>query len=91
MYEKFLKIKEEKSWLFYLLIIPFIVVAALEFYNRYLVNSGKKIVEKAEEKDKELEKGQIRAEEGAKFHEEEAKKAEKEREDNKVDEDWHLK
>jgi hypothetical protein len=90
MYEKFLKMKEDKPWLFWLLIIPFVIVAALEFYNRYLVNSGKKIVEDAEKKDKELEKGQMKAEAGADYHEEKAKKIEEEINNKKVDKDWHL-
>ena len=90
MYDNFLKLKEEKAWLFYLLIIPFIIVAALEFYNRYLVNSGKKVVEEAKKKDKELQKGQMKAEAGADYHEEKAKKIEEEMNNKKVDKDWHL-
>jgi len=83
MYEKFLKLKATKPWLFWLLIVPFVVVAVLEVYNKYLVGSSKKIVEKAEEKDKELKKEQQKAEE--------SKKIEEEIENIDVDEDWHLK
>lgn len=91
MYEKFLKLKEEKSWLFYLLIIPFLIVAGLEFYNRYLVNSGKQAVKDAEDKDKDLWEKQKKAEAGADYHEEKASEIEENIENNKVDENWHKK
>jgi hypothetical protein len=91
MYEKFLKLKEEKKWLFYLLIIPFLIVAALEFYNRYLVNSGKQIVKDTEEKDSKLKKDQLKAEAGGEYHKDEADKLQNEIDNKKVDEDWHLK
>ena len=90
MYEKFIKLKEDKPWLFYLLFLPFLLIAAYEMYNRYLVNSGKKIVEEAEKKDGELKKEQDKAEAGAEYHKEEADKKEKEIKED-VDKDWHLK
>jgi hypothetical protein len=90
MYEKFLKIKEDKPWLFYVLIIPFVIVAILEFYNKYLVNSGKNIVKEAEEENKQLNKQQMKAEAGADYHKEKAEKIEQEIQEKKVDKNWHL-
>lgn len=91
MYEKFLQIKQEKKWLFYLLIIPFIIIAILEFYNKYLVNSGKQAVIKAKEKDNEIEKEQKEAENKAQEHEDNANKIAEQIENTKTDKDWHLK
>lgn len=91
MYQKFLKLKKEKAWLFYLLIIPFLIVAVLEFYNKYLVNSGKEIVKKAEEQNGSLEKNQMKAEAGADYHEEKSNKIEEDINKKKVDKNWHLK
>jgi len=91
MYEKILKLKETKKWLFYLLIIPFILAAIYEFYNKYLVNSGKEIVKDAEKEDKKLKEKQIKAEKNAKYHEEAADKIEEKIDNIKVDKDWHLK
>jgi hypothetical protein len=91
MYEKFLKLKEEKAWLFWLLIIPFIFVAGLEFYNKYLVNSGKQAVKDAEKADKDLKKEQTKAELGGEYHEEKAEEIEEKINDIKTDKDWHLK
>lgn len=91
MYEKFLELKKTKPWLFWLLIIPFIVVAGLELYNKYLVGSSKKIVDDAEEKDQELKKEQDKAEAGAEYHKEESEKIGEEIESINVDENWHLK
>lgn len=91
MYDKFIKLKENKPWLFYILIIPFLIVAGLEFYNRYLINSGKRAVEEAEKKDKDLWETQKKAEAGADYHEEKAKEIEEKIDNNKVDEDWHKK
>ena len=54
MYEKFLKLKENKPWLFWLLIVPFVAIAAYEFYSTYLVNSGKKAVKDADKEDEKL-------------------------------------
>lgn len=89
-YEWFLELKKEKSWLFWLLVIPFVFVAAYEFYNRHLAKGAKKVVEKAEEKDKELKAKQDKAEAGAKYHEEKAKEIEEEIAKKKADKDWHL-
>ncbi len=91
MYEKFLKIKEKRPWLFYLLIVPFLVVFLLEMYSKYLVNSGKEIVKDAEKADAELAKDQLKAEAGADYHKEEADKLEDKIENTSVDEDWHKK
>ena len=86
-----MELKEKKKWLFYLLIIPFIIVAGLEFYNTYLVNSGKKAVKDAEKEDKKLKEKQDKAEAVADHHKEEADKIEEKIDDIKVDKDWHLK
>lgn len=91
MYDKFMKLKEEKQWLFWLLIIPFIVVAGMEFYNRYLVNSGKKTVKDAEKKDEKLAEKQHKAEAKAEQHEKNADNIEEQIDNIKVDKDWHLK
>jgi heme/copper-type cytochrome/quinol oxidase subunit 2 len=91
MYDKFLKLKENKPWLFWILIIPFVIVAAMEFYNRYLVNSGKKAVKDAEKKDEKLAEKQHKAEAKAEQHEKNADNIEEEINNIKVDEDWHLK
>lgn len=90
MYEWFLKIKEEKKWLFYLLILPFLAVFAYEMYNKFLLNDGKEIVDKAEEEDEKIKKQQQKAEIGAEFHKEEAERIEKELKES-TDKDWHLK
>lgn len=89
MYESFLKLKEEKKWLFYLLIIPFSLIFIYEMYNRYLVNSGKQIVKDAKKKDEELSQKQKKAEAGAKYHQDKAEEIEKEIEDKKIGEEWH--
>lgn len=91
MYDKFLKLKEEKKWLFWLLIIPFVVVAGMEFYNRYLVNSGKKAVKDAENKDEKLAKKQHKAEAKAEQYKENADNIQEQIDNIKVDEDWYLK
>lgn len=89
MYDKFLEIKSKKPWLFYLLIIPFVLVWAYEIYNKYLVNSGKEIVKETEEADAKLKEKQNKAEAGGDYHKEEADKKEEKIDNIKVDEDWH--
>lgn len=91
MYEKFLEIKEKRAWLFYLLIIPFVLVFVYEMYNRYLVNSGKEIIKDAKKEDANLKKEQAKAEGAAKVHQEEAKKIEENIKNDTTDKDWHLK
>ena len=91
MYEKLLKLKEEKQWLFWLLIIPFVLAAGYEFYNRYLINSGKQAVKDAEKKDEKLKDKQIKAEVAAEVHEKKADEIEQKIKDTKVDKDWYLK
>jgi anionic cell wall polymer biosynthesis LytR-Cps2A-Psr (LCP) family protein len=91
MYEKFMELKENKKWLFYLLIPIFLVVAGLQFYNTYLINSGKKAVKDAEKEDEKLKEKQNKAEAVADHHKDNADKIEKEIKDTKVDKDWHLK
>jgi len=91
MYEKLLKLKEEKQWLFWLLIIPFVLAAGYEFYNRYLINSGKQAVKDAEKEDGKLKEKQDKAEAIADVHKKEADKIDKNIKDTKVDKDWHLK
>jgi hypothetical protein len=91
MYEKFMELKEKKKWLFWLLIIPFLFVAALEFYNRYLVNSGKKIVKDTEKEDAKLKAQQDKFNKEADAHKDEADKIEENIKKIEVDEDWHKK
>ena len=91
MYEKFMDLKENKKWLFYLLIPVFVVVAGLQFYNTYLVNSGKKAVKDAEKEDEKLKEKQDKAEAIADHHEEKADQIEEEIKNIKTDKDWHLK
>lgn len=91
MYDKLLKLKENKKWLYYLLIIPVAILAILEIYNKYLSSSAKNTVKKAQENDKKLEKKQIKAEQAAEYHEEKAKSIEKDINDQKIDKNWHLK
>jgi hypothetical protein len=90
MYEKMLKLKQDKKWLYYLLLIPIGMLVVLEFYNKYLSNSFKKHIKNTEEKDKKLEKQQIQAETGADFHKKEADKIKKNIKDTKTTKDWHL-
>lgn len=89
MYDKFIKLKEEKPWLFWVLIIPFVIVAGMEFYNKYLVNSGKQAVKDAEKKDEKLKEKQDKAEALADHHEKNADNIEEQINNIKVDEDWH--
>lgn len=91
MLEKLLALKQDKKWLFYLLIIPIGVLFIYEMYSKYLVGNSKSIVEDTQKKDDELKTKQIRAEEASKVHEEEAKKIEKQIDNTKVDKDWYLK
>ena len=91
MYEKLLELKENKKWLFYLLIPIFIVVTGFEFYNKYLINSGKQLVKDTEEEDKKLKAKQDKAEAIGEHHKAEADKIEKDIKDTKVEKDWHLK
>lgn len=91
MYDKLLKLKEDKKWLYYLLLLPIGVLAILEIYNKYLSNSAKVTVQDAEKKDKDLEKKQIKTEQAAKIREEEAKNIEKNINNQKIDKNWHLK
>jgi len=86
-----MELKENKKWLFYLLIPIFLVVAGLQFYNTYLINSGKKAVKDAEKEDEKLKEKQNKAEAVADHHKDNADKIEKEIKDTKVDKDWHLK
>ena len=91
MYEKFIEIKSKKPWLFYLLIIPFVLVWGYEMYSKYLVNSGKEIVKETEEADVKLKADQDKAEAGGEYHKEEADKIEEKIDNINVDEDWHKK
>ena len=91
MYDKLLKLKENKKWLYYLFFIPAAVLAVLEIYNKYLANSAKNTVKDAEKKDNDLEKKQIKAEQAAEFHEEEAENIKKNINSQKTDKNWHLK
>ena len=90
MYDKLLKLKENKKWLYYLLLVPIVVLGILELYNKYLVSSAKSAVNDAEKKDNDLEKKQIKAEQAAESHEEEAKNIEKNINSQKIDKKWHL-
>ena len=91
MYDRLLKLKTDKKWLYYLLLLPILVLAILELYNKYLSNSAKNAVQDAENNDKKLEKKQIKAEQAAEYHEEKAKNIEKNINNQKIDRDWHLK
>lgn len=90
LYEKILQLKQEKRWLFYLLFVPFVLLGILELYNKYLSKSAENTVDNAEKKDLQLEKKQIKAEQGAKVHQEEAKEIEKEISGKQITKDWHL-
>jgi uncharacterized membrane protein len=93
MYNKFLKLKEDKPWLFWILILPFVVVFVLEFYNKYLVSSGKQVVKDAEKQNDKIKKQQQKAQIKAEIYKEEADNIE-EKIDNinkTIDKDWHLK
>lgn len=91
MYDKLLKLKTDKKWLYYLLFVPILVVAVLEIYNKYLLNSAKNTVQDAENNDKKFKNKQTKAEQAAKYHEEKAKDIEKNINNQKTDKDWHLK
>jgi hypothetical protein len=91
MYDRLLKLKTDKKWLYYLLLLPIVVLAILEMYNKYLSNSAKTTVQDAENNDKKLEKKQIKAEQAAEYHEEKAKNIEKNINNQKIDKNWHLK
>lgn len=91
MYEKFLELKKNKRWLFWILIVPFLIVAFLEFYKKYLINSGKKAVKDAEKKDEKLSKKQKETQELADYHKKQADNIEKQIENIKTDKEWHLK
>jgi hypothetical protein len=90
LYQKILELKEKKKWLFYLLLVPFVILTILELYNKYLSKSAQNTVKDTEKKDNKLEKKQIQAEQGAKYHEGEAQKIEKDIDKKKVTKDWHL-
>ena len=91
MYDKLLKLKTDKKWLYYILLVPILVLAVLEIYNKYLINSAKNAVQDAEKNDKKLEKKQIKAEQAAEYHKEKAKDIEKNINDQKIGKNWHLK
>jgi len=90
VYQKFLKLKQSKPWVFYLLIIPFAVVFILEMYSKYLVNSGKKIVKDTAIKDEKLKAVQENAEKESKKIEENINKIDKKINETEVKEDWYL-
>lgn len=91
MYEKIMKLKKEKKWLFYLLIFPFFVIILIETYNKYLIKSSKNIIEEAEETEIELKEKQDKVEAVSEYHEKKAETIEKEIQNKKIDKDWHLK
>lgn len=91
MLEKLLALKEDKKWLYYLLILPIIILSIYELYNKYLINSSKNIVKDAQKTDDILQKEQTKIEQKAKVHEEEAQKIEENINNTKVDKDWYLK
>jgi len=91
MYDKLLKLKEDKKWLYYLLLIPIVILGILELYNKYLLNSAKNTIQDTEKNDKKLEKKQVKAEQAAEYHEEKAKNIEKNINNQKIDKNWHLK
>jgi predicted Holliday junction resolvase-like endonuclease len=91
MLEKLLALKEDKRWLYYLLILPIIILSIYELYNKYLISSSKTIVEETKKTDEILQKEQIKVEQKAKIHEEEAQKIEEHINNTKIDKDWYLK
>jgi predicted Holliday junction resolvase-like endonuclease len=91
MLEKLLALKEDKRWLYYLLILPIIILSIYELYNKYLISSSKTIVEETKKTDDALQKEQIKVEQKAKIHEEEAQKIEENINNTKIDKDWYLK
>jgi hypothetical protein len=90
MYLKLLELKKRKKWLFYLLIIPFLILFILELYKKYLFNSAKSIIKETEEKDAELRNKQGQAEYGSEYHKNKAEEINKNIKNNKITEDWHL-
>lgn len=89
LYQTILQLKQEKKWLFYVLFIPFVILTILEIYNKYLSQSAQNTVKDTEKRDNKLEKKQVRAEQGAKYHEGEAQKIEKDIDKKEVTKDWH--
>lgn len=91
MLEKLQALKENKKWLYYILFLPILVLSIYELYNKYLVNSSKTIIQNAEKKDDTLQKEQIKAEQTAAIHQEEANKIEDKINSTQVNKDWYLK
>lgn len=91
MYEKLLKLKQNKKWLYYLLLVPVAVLIVLEIYNKYLVKSTKNMVKEVEKDDKKLKKKQEKLQQKAQTYKEKAKNIEKEINEQTIDKDWHLK
>jgi predicted Holliday junction resolvase-like endonuclease len=91
MYEKMLEIKQNKKWLFYLLIVPFALLFLYNLYNKYIIRGAKKDIEDAEEQEGKLKNKQNKLLEQAQKEQDEAKKIEEKIDNTTIDKDWHLK
>lgn len=90
MYEKLIKLKTNKPWLFWLLIVPFLFACILEFYNRYLINSAKNIIKNAKKADEKLKNRQEKAEILSDYEKQKSDEIQNKIDNTKVDKDWHL-
>jgi predicted negative regulator of RcsB-dependent stress response len=91
MYEKMLKLKDNKKWLFYLLIIPFGLLFLYNLYNKYIIRGVKKAIQDAEGIDKKLTKKIEDTKQKALEEHGKAKKIEEKINNTTIDKDWHLK
>lgn len=91
MYEKMLEIKQNKKWLFYLLIVPFALLFLYNLYNKYIIRGAKKDIEDAEKQEGRLKNKQIKLLEQAQKEQDEARKIEEKINNTTIDKDWHLK
>jgi predicted negative regulator of RcsB-dependent stress response len=91
MYEKMLELKNNKKWLFYLLIIPFALLFLYNLYNKYIIRGVKKAIKDAEGVDKKLTKEIESTKQKALEEFNKAKEIEEKINNTKIDKDWHLK
>lgn len=91
MYEKMLELKNNKKWLFYLLIIPFGLLFLYNLYNKYIIRGVKKAIQDAEGVDKKLTKEIESTKQKALEELNKAKEIEEKINNTKIDKDWHLK
>jgi phosphotransferase system glucose/maltose/N-acetylglucosamine-specific IIC component len=81
--------KNKKYFIFIILPIPFIAIYYL--YEKYLIASSNKKIDKSEKKDKKMQEKQDFFEKKAEEHINKAEKLEEKAKNTKVDLDWHLK